>query len=197
MINISNITDKQKLIIEKGLCDYNYIMTHCHLRNIDFESVFYEFYLKARWAVMNKPENKNPYFNELYSISINIPFMTILEDLKESMGAHSYEFSLGSKLLHTIDSTKPIYDSKVRIYLSSEEDVDFWWSNKPKDKVSAKGKSEREKIEHDWNELNNWYENFLVSSRGMEWIEWFDLNFPTFKSISNVKKIDFIIFATR
>lgn len=33
-------------------------------------------------------------------------------------------------------------------------------------------------------------------SDGQEWIEWFDINFPTYKEINNVKKIDFIIFAT-
>ena len=49
----------------------------------------------------------------------------VLKALKDSMEKGSYEFSLGSKLLHTKNDASPIYDSKVRDYLASEEGVDF------------------------------------------------------------------------
>ena len=61
---------------------------------------------------------------------------------------------------------------------------------------APRGTSERDKIKHDWLELCKWYDMFLQSSRGEQWIEWFDTNYQTYKSISDVKKIDFIIFAT-
>lgn len=59
-IEVQKITSRQKLIIEKGLCDYRYIMKDWKKNDSDFQSVFYDFYLKARWAVMSKPENTAP-----------------------------------------------------------------------------------------------------------------------------------------
>jgi len=65
-------------------------------------------------------------------------------------------------------------------------------------KVSAApwGTSECEKIKHDWWELCKWYNMFLSSPRGRQWVDWFDINFPTYTNISDIKKVDFIIFAT-
>jgi len=77
--------------------------------------------------------------------------------------------------------------------LSKEENVEFWWQET---RTSApRGTSVSEKIEHDWSELRKWYNMFLPSTRGKQWIKWFDSNFPTYKWISDVKKVDFIIFA--
>ena len=197
MIELDKITEKQKLTIAKGLCDYKYIMDYWKNDDKDFRDVYYDFYLKARWAVMNKFNNKDPYFKKLQSISPTDDLMSIIDDLKDKMEEHSYELSLGSKLLHTRNPKNPIYDSKVRDYLSKEEDVDFWWNHKPKKRGAARGYTEREKIEHDWGSLNGWYNIFLTSTRGKQWIEWFDKNFPTFIDVSDIKKIDFIIYATR
>jgi len=48
MININKITSRQKLIIAKGLLDYQYIMDNWHTNSMDFQEVYYDFYLKAR-----------------------------------------------------------------------------------------------------------------------------------------------------
>lgn len=48
VINLNKITLKQKLIIEKGLLDYVYIMKYWKNNEIDFRKVYYDFYLKAR-----------------------------------------------------------------------------------------------------------------------------------------------------
>ena len=64
-IDVEKITPRQKLIIAKGLCDYQYIMDNWQKNDADFQAVYYEFYLKARWAVMNKTSNSQPYFEKL------------------------------------------------------------------------------------------------------------------------------------
>ena len=97
-------------------------------------------------------------------------------------------------MLHTRNDALPIYDSKVRVYLSNAENVEFWWNRYGTS--APRGTSEREKLKHDWETLCNWYQEFLVSSRGKQWVDWFDRNFPNHKHISDVKKVDFIIFAT-
>ena len=197
-IDIEKITPRQKLIIARGLCDYEYILHNWKSNDADFQDVYYDFYLKARWAVMSKPNNKFPYFMKLQSISPEDSLMDILDSLKKEMENHSFELSLGSKLLHTRNPATPIYDSKVKSYLSKEENVEFWWhrTSDMSGLPAPRGTPERTKIEHDWMMLCEWYDAFLLSPRGNQWINWFDLNFPNHKYISNVKKIDFIIFAT-
>ena len=143
---------------------------------------------------MNKQENKFPYFHKLQQISPDDDFMKILDELKQEMISGSYELSIGSKLLHTRNDSFPIYDSKVREYLLNVENVEFWWN--VRGTSMPKGTSKREQIKHDWETLCNWYKSFLASARGIQWINWFDENFPNHKDISDVKKIDFIIFAT-
>lgn len=191
-IDLNRITERQKLIIEKGLCDYCYIMKNRDKNDADFQSVYYDFYLRARWAVMQKRGNYEPYFKAMFSISPEDDLMEILEHLKQTMESHSYELSLGSKLLHTRNPLSPIYDSKVRTYLTLEEHVNFWRQVKG----APRGTSEKEKISHDWNALMAWYDMFMKSERGKSWVEWFDSSFPESKDISDVKKVDFIIFAT-
>lgn len=195
-IDVKSITDRQKLTIEKGLCDYRYIMANWKKNDRDFQEVYYDFYLKARWAVMSNSKNQTPYFDLLQNLPVSSTLLEVLEALKQSMEKGSYEFSLGSKLLHTKNDTSPIYDSKVRDYLSSEENIDFWWQRSQKESGCPKGVTEIDKILHDWKLLNDWYSSFLPSGRGKQWIEWFNSCFPNFSNISDVKKVDFIIFAT-
>lgn len=193
-IDLEKITLRQKMTIAKGLCEYEYIMNNWQNNNLDFKEVYYEFYLKSRWSVMSKQNNKDKYFDELQDISPNDDLMGIIDCLKERMEGHSFEFSISSKLLHTRNSAMPIYDSKIRAYLMKEENVPFWWN--VTHSSAPRRTSDREKIKHDWVELCNWYTKFLSSSEGKKWIEWFDSNFPSYTSISDVKKVDFIIFAT-
>lgn len=190
-IEISQITPRQKLTIETALCEYRYIMNHWSSNDSDFQAVFYDFYMKARFAVMSKPANAKPYFDKLQSITPDAELCDILEDLKASMENHCYEFSLGTKLLHTRNPQLPIYDSKVRTYLSEEENISFWWNQSG----APRGTTTIDKINHDWLVLCAWYKSFLTSDRGIQWIGWFDANFPAYADISDVKKVDFIIFA--
>lgn len=194
-IDLNTITPRQKLVIEKGLCDYQYIMKNWQVNDLDFQEVFYDFYLKSRRFVMTKNGNKEPYFKKLQSISPEDSLLDILDDLKDKMENSSYEFSLASKLLHTRNDLSPIYDSKIRKYLSEEENVTFWWQIPIKESGAPRGITDRNKIKHDWLELNSWYSSFLSSQRGRQWIDWFNINFSNYTSISDVKKVDFIIFA--
>ena len=188
--NINLITPRQKLIIQKGIWDYLYIMNHWMDNDSNFEDIYYDFYLKARWAVMSKPQNKNPYFRKLQSITPQTPLMEIIKDLKAEMENGSNEFSLCTKLLHTRNPLVPIYDSKVRVYLSRDEGVKLWWQCSG----APRGMTEEDKIEHDWNVICEWYNIFLEKEDA--WISWFNKNIEGAEKISDYKKIDFIIFAT-
>ena len=190
------ITPRQKLIIAKALCDYQYIMENWHVNDKDFQDIYYEFYLKSRWAVMSDSNNKRVYFDKLKSISPEDDLIMIVRELHKCIQKHSFELSLASKMLHTRNPSRPIYDKKIRDYLSKEENVNFWWQIANRKSGVPKGTTDEEKIEHDWKMLCDWYNHFLRSQRGNEWIRWFNTNFPAYNKISDVKKVDFIIFAT-
>ena len=51
IINLSTITDRQKLIIKNGINTYLYIMDHATADDLDFRQVYYDFYLSARSSV--------------------------------------------------------------------------------------------------------------------------------------------------
>lgn len=159
-IEVDNITEYQKLIIVKGLYDYQYIMNNWeNVSDDDFYKVYYNFYLSARGGIMRRDGNKVPYYKKLREILQNEDFVELLNQLKDEMQSNSYEFSLVSKLLHTRNPVMPIYDSKVREYLSKNEEVEFWWyRNKDMYGNSApRGTIEIEKIKHDWQEFCKWY----------------------------------------
>lgn len=190
-IILETISEKQKLIISKDLLDYQFIMLNWKTNTKDFQDVYYEFYLKARWAIMKNPQNREAYFDILKSTDKTTKLIEVINVLKTKLTKESYEFSLCSKLLHTVNPNSPIYDSKVRKYLSAEKGMDFWFNT-----GKNNNKTTQEKIEHDWKILCEWYEKFLDSKDGKEWVDWFDNNFPSYNSISDYKKIDCIIFAT-
>lgn len=82
-INLQTITPRQKLTIAKELCDYQYIMDNWEKNDDDFQEVYYNCYLKARWSIMNKTNNKKIYFDKLKMISPTEDFMDIVAYLKK------------------------------------------------------------------------------------------------------------------
>ena len=123
--------------------------------------------------------------------------------IKENINAHldlwninTFASMMGEVMFGDVEFIENTYSLMVneREYLMNEENVGFWWHTTGSS--APRGISEREKIKHDWAALCNWYAEFLPSSRGKQWIEWFNASFPTYKHISDIKKVDFIIFAT-
>lgn len=196
IINLSTITDRQKLIIKNGINTYLYIMDHATADDLDFRQVYYDFYLSARSSVFaqektntqthTKEPNPNwdAYFKLLHDSKGSESIKEIVSTLQKNLSSKSLEFSFSTKLLHTKNPHNPIYDSKVRTYLKSLG-------------ISLRfdSKHSLDNIEEDWNTLSNWYKVFLNSPDGRGWIAWFDNQFPEGSKISNEKKVDFIIFA--
>lgn len=192
-ISINQITDKQVLDLGKALLDYEYIQNHCgNPFDKDFQDVYYSFYLKARWAQLGgKGGSKcGAYFNVLNSINGTELLEDVLEELIVAGVSDTYEFSIGSKLLHTKNPNSPIFDSKVYSYLTKDEGLQLQYR-----KALKNGQTKLQQIQHDWEIINDWYNNLIKNDpRGKQWIAWFDNKFPQYKGISDVKKIDFLIF---
>ena len=187
-IVLSRITPKQILTIENGINSYLYIQSRYNPFDNDFRDVFTDFYLSAQ-GVMKRPGNRDPYFAEMDVCTGAENLMDIVDRLFVSLAVGKYEFSFATKLLHTKNANSPIYDSKVREYLKTEEHVNFHY-------YYRNTGSKRAMIAHDWDLLVDWYNRFLPTPRARSWISWFDTTFPRAAHlISDVKKIDFIIFA--
>ena len=196
MINLGNVSKKQKMEMQIGLLQYDYIQTRftSGVDDEDFRDVFTNFYLSSQGR-MRLPENRNPFFEKMFDCDSNQDLIQLVEYLYDHLAVDMYEFSFATKLLHTVNTQSPIYDSKVFKYLKKEERVDFWDIQVPKKDRYGNEVSKLEKISHNWEMLNDWYSSFLPSARGISWINWFDANFPLYAHISNIKKIDFIIFS--
>ncbi len=194
MIELYSQEPIKVLKVSKALCDYNFLMTHMNPQDTDFQKVYYSFYLKSRWKVFGEKNNRKIYFDlmERYKNTENISIKDITKYLYEEMTCHTYEFSMASKLIHTLDRNRPIYDSCVKRYLEKYRKVEFKWNPCGKKK---KPKFILSDIEEDYKAIEEWYKNFLATNESQEWLRRFDDLFPGYgDNISKIKKIDFIIW---
>lgn len=180
-INLQKITERQKLIISKGLLDYLYIKKYWKTYSEDFQKVYFDFYLKGA-AISNK---KDIYFEIFKKINKDVSMEQLLNILLKKMG--KVHLSISSKMLHTFNNNLPIYDSVVSGYLKSNYDLSIKSASQKKDRMKN--------ALQNWESLNEWYTSLKYEADRNEIIEWFDLNYPNESKISNVKKIDFVIWA--
>ena len=117
----------------------------------------------------------------------NLSFEMILRQL---LPFGALEVSFSSKLLSTIDTQKPIWDQYV---LKSLNLFNEWMS------YSQLPQEERlQKAVYIYDRIEKWYDQFLNSQVGKECIAKFDKELPQYsKTISNTKKIDFMLVSKR
>ena len=185
-INVNEITEEKKDIIAEGLKKYDYIMKHYQAPNAEFEQVYRNFYLKSWWKTRKK--QGAGYFKTLREYK-GEGLLTVIKKLQREMDSKKYDFSVATKLMHTFNPNLPIYDSIVCKYLE-KQGLRFLFHRHYIKRMNCE-----EKIEQDWKLLQDWYKNFLPTEEAKSWIRWFDENFPDYKWLTDLKKVDFIIFA--
>ena len=143
----------------------------------NFQKKYDAFYRVRRGA-----EWREIYFDILarYQEMSNPSFEGILLELYHR--TNRIEASFASKLLATINPSKPIWDSNVLNALNLEMD---------KDPMKAKAKKTVEL----YKKICEWYQCFEKTDLAVEWIKVFDREFPEFISFSSTKKIDFLLWA--
>lgn len=95
MIDLNQISEKQKLEIKVGLLQYEYIQKHYLYKDDseDFKEVFIKFYLSSQ-AIMRRDENKNPFFDNLFKCKKDQDLVELVQILKEKLQNGMYEFHL-------------------------------------------------------------------------------------------------------
>ena len=165
-----------------GLNLYDYIMTQVQQTDVandsDFQRTFNGFYRVRRNA-----EWRKIYYTYFESIKTSAPtFAGIITYLYEQTG--NIEPSFSSKMLATIDPQKPIWDKYVVQNLG----------------IQLRGNSKQEQLENAidcYARIEKWYEDFLHTPKANECIALFDRLIPCYSHISDVKKIDCVVWSIR
>lgn len=158
----------------------------------NFQSSFSSLYgLNAAHLTNNLKNNFYNIFDDYFNHRKYVSYRFILEDLKDkTIGTNRLEVSFGSKLLHTIDSDEPIIDNEVITKLCICSCTARCFSG-----VNKKPKTIDSAVDLH-NALKACYVNYLIPlAKQVDYFSQFDNAFPAAAHISEVKKIDFYLWA--
>ncbi len=173
---------QERLASSMGLDKYMYIIDQVHKINVskdeDFQRIFNGFYIVRR-----NEEWRKIYYDYFEVVKNDNPsFESILRYLYEKTG--NVETSFSSKMLASISYEKPIWDRYVVQNLG----------------VNLTGDTKEEKLNNAislYESVEKWYETFMNTDKGKECIAEFDRVLPDYKDISDIKKIDSILWSIR
>ena len=161
-----------------GLDRYAEIM-HGYPTSSEFQRAFNGYY-----RIRRNEDWRNRYY-ALFRIARERNYTTfrqIITKLYKLTG--NVEASFSSKMLHTLDPSKPIWDQYVLQNLG----------------LVLTGKTQEEKIENAivlYKQIEKWYEDYLKTQEAQENIAVFDQMLPDYAWISDVKKIDCLLWSKR
>lgn len=173
---------QDRLASSMGLDKYKTIMDKVNVVNVsndaDFQRVFNGFYLVRRNSEWRKS------FYDFFEDAKNkfVTFEEILTYLYEATG--NIEPSFSSKMLATLDSSKPIWDRYVIQNLQ----------------IKLEGNTKKDKLKNAirlYDDIEMWYKEFLQTNKAKEYIAAFDLALPNYSWISDIKKVDSILWSIR
>lgn len=180
-INVKEILEN-RLATSLGLDKYRYIMEHVMTTDVskdaEFQRTFNGFYIVRRnedwrkiyYAYFESIKRGNPSFDEIVSF------------LYEKTG--NLEPSFSSKMLATIRPEKPIWDRYVVQNLN----------------LKITGATKEEKLRsaiQQYADMETWYEEFRSSEDGKKCIQGFDQYLPSYRWISDIKKVDALLWSIR
>lgn len=183
-----------KLIPQKGVNNYltigEYFLKGNVKNNKEFHNIFKSFYgLNIAHLTQQFDDSYftkfDKYRGQIITEETINSFLKEWYDIPNSRECNTVQFSFLSKLLHTIDNDKIIYDKWVRILFGL------------KDVSSIKGLSFQEKVNiyyEQYQQLQNAYKVLIDSGDLDSLIVKFEKSFPQSIGISKVKKIDFIFW---
>lgn len=173
---------QERLAVSLGLDRYQYVLEQCQKTDVskdgEYQRIFNGFYIVRR-----NEEWRKCYYEFFEDIKKGNPsFAEIITHLYVHTG--NIEPSFSSKMLATISPQKPIWDRYVVQNLN----------------IQLVGATKDEKLKNAivlYDDMEKWYEEFLQTSKGQECINTFDRVLPDYKWISNIKKIDSILWSVR
>ena len=173
---------QERLASSMGLDKYQFIMEHVNKTDISIDVEFQRIF-NGYFMVRRNEEWRKAYYEYFESVKEGTPtFASILLHLYECTG--NIEPSFSSKMLATIFPNKPIWDRYVVQNLHME----------------LRGMTKQERLENAivlYADIERWYADFMQTDKARECIEVFDRVMADYKHISNIKKIDSILWSIR
>jgi hypothetical protein len=168
---------------KRGIAQYTEIMELVSIVDVSINPAFQKKY-NAFYRVRQHSAKWYVTYYSLMQESKKAPpsFDHVIDQINVSMGR--YEPSFSSKLVATLNPDRPVWD--VHILNNTGHSAPAY---------TAKNKIELAKAAY--GSIERWYETFLNSNEGKLYIEVFDGLVPEHKKITNLKKIDFILWQTR
>ncbi len=176
MINANKVLQDQ-LARSLGLDRYEEIMQG-DPQSSDFQRTFNGYYRIRR----NEEWRQHYYALFCKARDEHYSFEQIITELYQNTG--NIEASFSSKMLATIDASKPIWDQYVLQNLG----------------LALTGKTKEEKLQNAvrlYDSIVAWYEEYLKTDEANENIKAFDRLLPYYAWISNTKKIDCLLWSKR
>ena len=176
MINANKVLQDQ-LARSLGLDRYEEIMQG-DPQSSDFQRTFNGYYRIRR----NEEWRQHYYALFCKARDEHYSFGQIITELYQNTG--NIEASFSSKMLATIDASKPIWDQYVLQNLG----------------LALTGKTKEEKLQNAvrlYDSIVAWYEEYLKTDEANENIKAFDRLLPYYTWISNTKKIDCLLWSKR
>jgi len=179
--DVNKVFQKQ-LASSMGLDKYRWVMDNLRKTDVsadmNFQRTFNGFYIVRRNEAW-----RQTYYEHMEQMKNGTPtFASILTYLYEHTG--NVEPSFSSKMLATIFPDKPIWDRYVVQNLNLE----------------LNGETKAERLEHAialYDDMEEWYTDFMETDKAKECIDVFDHILPDYAYISNIKKIDCVIWSIR
>ena len=161
---------------------YAYIMQTVDKVNVeydrDFQKAFNGFY-KVRLSNSSCYKGFYHLFEESKKFRGSLTYGALLDELHFITGR--VEVSFASKILATLNTNQPIWDSRVLKYLH----------------VELSGRSDEEKLNSAkvlYSQIERLYDEYMKTEEARKNISVFDDFFPDYAWISNVKKIDYMMW---
>ena len=140
-------------------------------------------FLQAREALIHVLQIRFNYYSLFASAKKNdVTFEYIIRELYRLTG--NVEASFSSKMLATIDASKPVWDKYVLQNLGLE----------------LTGKTPNEKLDNAvalYRQIERWYSEYLGTFESRDNIDTFNRMLPDYKWVSDVKKIDCLLWSMR
>ncbi len=144
----------------------------------DFQRLFNSYYVVRR----NEEWRKDYYELFIKAKNGHWSFEQIITELFRKTG--NVEASFSSKMLATIDPSKPVWDQYVLQNLG----------------LKLKGSSQEEKLKNAielYGQIEKWYSDYLATTEAWTNIAEFERQLPDYAWISDTKKIDCLLWSKR
>lgn len=166
-----------------GIQRYLALMEQLDKVNVSNDSAFQRAYNGFYRVKQRKPSWYEAYYDLMEKLKGSHPsFSDILDRLHEV--TNRYEPSFASKLVATLNPAQPVWDIHVLRNIGQKAPA-YYCRTKIDD------------AKHCYARIENWYQTFLSSAEGLEWIALFDDQVPTHHKLTDLKKVDFILWQMR